>query len=59
MTQEQWEKMTPEEQADFWWAELSAMLRDAAARVRYVPGNAQTTVLNGNTTIVTKRKESA
>lgn len=53
MTPEQWEKLTPAEQADFWWNELEGMLREALAELRWQPGNQHTVVLPGQTTIIT------
>lgn len=47
--------MSPAEQANAWWGELSTMLREALSGVHYVPGNEETMVLSGLTTVVGQR----
>lgn len=47
--------MPPAAQANAWWAELSAMLREATQDIYYQAGNAETEVMSGMTTIVKVR----
>lgn len=54
MTPDIWERMTPAEQADFWWNELNGMIEEALQELRYQPGNQETVVIPGMTTIVTR-----
>lgn len=55
ITQEQWGRMSPEQQADAWWQELSGMIREAIQTIQYTAGNADTVVVSGLTTIVGKK----
>lgn len=54
--EEQWNAMTPEQQADAWWAELDGMLTAALSDIVYSADNDTTIVLSGMTTIVAERK---
>lgn len=54
--EEQWNVMTPEQQADAWWAELDGMLTAALSDIVYSADNDTTIVLSGMTTIVAERK---
>lgn len=54
--EEQWNVMTPEQQADAWWAELDGMLTTALSDIVYSADNDTTIVLSGMTTIVSERK---
>lgn len=56
ITQDQWERMTPGEQAEAWWQELSQMIREAMEGLHYTSGNGQTLVVSGLTTIVGKKE---
>lgn len=51
-----WSAMTPEQQADAWWAELDGMLTTALSDIVYSADNDTTIVLSGMTTIVAERK---
>lgn len=52
MNEDMWNAMSPEQQANHCWQELSAMIREALAAIRYTPGNDGTAVVSGLTTIV-------
>jgi hypothetical protein len=54
VTEEQWNQMSPAEQANTWWGELSAMIREAAQDIHYQAGNDHTQVINGLTTVVSQ-----
>jgi hypothetical protein len=53
--EERWNSMTPEQQADAWWAELDGMLTVAMDDLVYTADNEDTIVINGLTTIVGER----
>ena len=55
MNEAEWNAMSPEQQANAWWAELSAMIHEALVSVRYLPGNDRTVVASGLTTTVDSR----
>ncbi len=48
--------MSAAEQAAAWWRELSAMLQEAALSVNWQPGNEDSVVISGLTTIVGTRE---
>lgn len=58
MTPELWQTLTPEQQADDCWREFGVMLREALDSIRFMAGNSETEVINGGTTIITRRATS-
>ncbi|TDU62475.1 hypothetical protein EI77_04698 [Prosthecobacter fusiformis] len=48
--------MSAAEQANAWWAELTAMLEAAVREVNYQAGNEKTMVMSGLTTVVGVRE---
>lgn len=55
ITQQEWESLPPAQQAEAWWHELSQMISEAAATLNYTPGNGQTLVVSGLTTVVGRK----
>jgi len=51
MTPELWSTLSPAQQAEHCWRELSAMI-SAALRADWQPGNAETLVVPGLTTLI-------
>ncbi len=51
----QWEAMTPEQQANTWFAELGQMLYTAQQEIFFRADNEETIVLSGLTIIVSQR----
>lgn len=52
---DQWESMTPEQQANAWFAELGEMLRVAQKDIFFQAGNEETSVISGLTIVVSQR----
>lgn len=58
MTEEQWDKMTNDQQTQHCWQELTRMLI-AAQPPPYESGNSDTLVVPGLTTLVARRREAS
>lgn len=57
MTKEEFEQLTPQQQADAWFAELAGMLRTAQEDIVFRSDNPETLVVSGLTTIVSQRTD--
>jgi len=57
MTEEEFEAMTPQQQADAYFAELSTLLREAQQDIVFRPDNEDTFVASGLTTVVSIRND--
>lgn len=57
MTQEDFEQLTPGQQADAWFAELASMLREAQSDIVFRSDNEETLVVSGLTTIISERTD--
>ena len=57
MTEEEFSEMTPQQQADTFFAELAGMLRTAQKDVIFRPDNEETLVVSGMTTVVSMRTD--
>jgi hypothetical protein len=55
MTETEWNALSPEQQANAWWQELTVMIHEAVVAVRYLPGNEHTDVCSGLTTTVAEK----
>jgi hypothetical protein len=53
----QWEAMTPEQQANTWFAELGQMLYTAQQEIFFRADNEETLVLSGLTIVVSQRTD--
>lgn len=57
MTEGEFSEMTPQQQADMFFAELAELLRDAQKDLAFRPDNEDTIVVSGMTTIVSVRTD--
>lgn len=57
MTEGEFNEMTPQQQADMFFAELGNMLREAQQDLVFRPDNEDTLVVSGMTTIVSVRPD--
>ena len=57
MTEEEFEAMTPQQQADAYFAELATLLREAQQDIVFRPDNEDTFVASGLTTVVSIRND--
>ena len=57
MTEDEFNKLTPQQQADLFFAELAELLRDAQKDLVFRPDNEDTIVVSGMTTIVSVRTD--
>lgn len=57
ISKDQWEAMTPEQQANTWFAELGQMLRAAQQEIFFRADNEETIVISGLTIIVSQRTD--
>ncbi len=57
ISKDQWEAMTPEQQANAWFAELGQMLRAAQQEIFFRADNEETIVISGLTIIVSQRTD--
>lgn len=57
MTEKEFNDMTPQQQADTFFAELADMLREAQKDIAFRPDNEDTIVVSGLTTIVSVRTD--
>jgi hypothetical protein len=58
MTEQLWNTLTPQQQANHCWTVLSSMLKSAVEGVRWKEGNEHTLVVSGLTSIVARRTAS-
>ena len=57
MTEDTFNALTPQQQADAWFAELASMLRVAQQDIFFRADNEETLVVSGLTTIVSERTD--
>lgn len=57
MTEGDFKEMTPQQQADTFFAELAGMLREAQQDLVFRPDNEDTLVVSGMTTVVSVRTD--
>jgi hypothetical protein len=57
MTEDELNAMTPQQQADAWFAELAGMLRVAQQDIFFRADNEETLVVSGLTTVVSERPD--
>jgi hypothetical protein len=57
MTEEEFNEMTPQQQADTFFAELAGMLRTAQKDTIFRSDNEETLVVSGMTTVVSVRTD--